>query len=470
MFGRLSDTFGRRTPLLFSLLAFGVGTAWCGAAGSIMQFILARAVCGLGAGGAGSLSSIVVGDMVPLHRRGSYLAIMNLAYGTGTSLGAALGGFLAEALGWRWEFGIQIPIIAFCFIVVALTVPPGLGPYLCAKSNKGIWHTILGFDLAGSLLLSASVTFLVLALNLGGNVLDWNDPLIIACFILFGVLTVLLVAVERRAEKPVMPMHLLAEIPRGNLVFGNFLFCMTLNTILFNVPLYFQATLLDSPTRSGLRLILPFVLNMIGAFITGNLINHTKRLKPTLITGSIFLLLGSVFLTSMTRGLPSWSYSVFIGAATLGQGFAFPTINISILAVTHTDDMAVATSTLILFRSLGTVMGVAVSSLVSQNALVYFLKRKVVGPESQTIIEDVRKSVEAIVRLTPVYKEQGEYEMSSMVCFSLTLRSCVVIEAYAAALKATFAQGIVTAVLGLLLVMWIRLPRLSARNTDVEGK
>ena len=371
-----------------------------------MQFILARAVCGLAAGGAGSLSSIVVSDMVPLHRRGSYLATMNLAYGTGTSLGA-LGGFLAESLGWRWEFGIQVPIIIVCFVVVAMTVPPGLGPYLCANSDKGIWHTIRAFDLAGSILLTASVTFLILALNLGGNVLDWNHPLIITSFVLFGILAVLLIQVERRAFMPVMPMHLLAQIPRGNLIFGNFLFSMTLNTILFNVPLYFQATLLDSPTQSGLRLIIPFVLNMVGAFIAGNLVNHTMRLRPTLITGSIFLVLGAIFLTAMTRGLPSWSYSWLIASATLGQGFAFPTINIAILTVTHTDDMAVATGTLILFRSLGTVMGVAVSSLVSQNALLYFLERKVIGPGSGDVIEDVRKSVKAIVRLEPVVREQG---------------------------------------------------------------
>lgn len=414
MFGRISDTFGRRTPFLFSLLAFVIGTAWCAAAGSIIQFILARAICGLAAGGAGSLSSIVVGDMIPLHRRGSYLAIMNLAYGTGTSLGAALGGFLAEAVGWRWEFGIQVPIIIFCFVVVAITVPPGLGPYLCANSGKGIWHTILGFDLAGSLLLTASATFLILALNLGGNVLAWNDPLIITCFVLFAVLAACLIRVERRAEKPVMPMHLLAQIPHGNLVFGNFLFCMTLNTVLFNIPLYFQATLLDSPTRSGLRLIIPFVLNMVGAFITGSLINQTARLRPTLITGSIFLVLGAIFLTLMTRGLPSWVYSWLIGAATLGQGFAFPTINIAILAVTHPDDMAVATSTLILFRSLGTVMGVAVSSLVCQNALLFFLERDVVGPERGQVIEEVRRSVEAIAGLAPPYREQGESLKNSL--------------------------------------------------------
>jgi hypothetical protein len=105
MFGRISDTFGRKIPFLFSLVSFLLGTLWCALAPTIMHFILARAVCGLGAGGALSMGSIIMSDLVPLETRGGYLAFLNLSYGVGSSLGAALGGFLAETLGWRWEFG-----------------------------------------------------------------------------------------------------------------------------------------------------------------------------------------------------------------------------------------------------------------------------------------------------------------------------------------------------------------------------
>jgi hypothetical protein len=110
----------------------------------------------------------------------------------------------------------------------------------------------------------------------------------------------------------------------------------------------------------------------------------------------------------MTRTLPTWAYSWLIATATIGQGCSFPTISIAILAVTHAQDMAVATSTLILFRSLGTVMGVAVSSLVSQNALLYYLEKIVVGKERNEVIGEARRSVEAIVKLSPFYREQGQ--------------------------------------------------------------
>jgi Na+/melibiose symporter-like transporter len=280
---------------------------------------------------------------------------------------------------------------------------------LCNTSQKSstFIETVLSFDLAGSALLTTSVTFLILALSLGGNALPWTHPFIISLIVLFFVLGTALIHVECRAEKPVMPLHMLFNKPQCNLIFSNFLSCMTMNTILFNLPLYFQAVLLDTPTRSGTRLIVPFLANMVASFATGNIISYTLQFRPTLITGSFLIAAGSIGLTFMPRDLPSPVYSWLTALATGGQGFNFPTISLAILAVSHPDDMAVATSTLILFRSLGTVLGVAASSLVAQNGLSYFLEREVTGPGKSQVIRDVRMSVDAIKGLEGIVKDQG---------------------------------------------------------------
>jgi hypothetical protein len=298
-------------------------------------------------------------------------------------------------------------------LVAYFTTPAELGPMLCKETSQTFTQTLLSFDLAGSALLTSSVTFLILALNLGGNILPWDHPFIIASFILFFVLGAALIHVERHADKPVMPLHMLFNIPRGNLIFSNFLTCMTMNTILFNIPLYFQAVMLDSPTRSGTRLILPFLMNMAAAFTTGNFISYSLRLQPTLILGGVLIVMGSIALTVMGENLPTWAYSWLISLATGGQGFNFPTISIAILAVSDPEDMAVATSTLILFRSLGTVMGVAVSSLVTQNGLTYFLNKEVTGPGREDVIRDVRRSVEAVVGLEGKVRDQGTSQILS---------------------------------------------------------
>lgn len=407
MFARLSDSFGRRPLFLLPLAAFGLGTLWCALAPTIISFILARAVCGLAAGGTIALGAIIVSDLVPLHNRASYLSILNMSFAIGSALGAALGGLMADQLGWRWEFGVQVPAFVVSFIVACFTVPADLGPCLAKASNTTFWGNLRRFDLAGSLLLTVSVGLLILGLSLGGNVLPWSHPIVISSLALSFVLAGGLIYVESRVERPVLPLHLVFHIPRGNLIFSNFLNCMTINTVIFNIPLYFQATLLDTPTRSGTRLVIPFVVSMLASLSAGNIITYTARMKPWLVLGFTLMLLGSILLTTMKRNSPTWVYSAIICVSMIGQGFGFPTSSMAMLAVSSVEDMAVATSTQMLFRSLGSVMGVSVSSLVLQNTLASYLVKYVSGPDRDSIIDTARKSVNLVGTLPPRYREQG---------------------------------------------------------------
>ncbi|KAK5947793.1 hypothetical protein OHC33_011188 [Knufia fluminis] len=381
LFGRVSDTFGRRTPFLCSIVVFAAGTFWCAAARSIFSFILARAACGFGAGGAMTMGAIINSDMVPLHIRGKYQALLNIAFGVGSSSGAALGGFLADALGWRWEFGIQVPAIMLALAVAWLTVPGDLGPCLAEREGTGLLRTLRGFDVTGSAAQASSVTLLVVALNLGGNIFPWTHPLIICSLIASLLCAIILIIAERQAKLPVMPLAFLSSTPRGNLVFSHFFTSMTMNTILFNLPLYFQGVLLDDATQSGLRLVLPFVFNMTAGFSTGYIITWTRKLKPTLLCGGCLVVVGSVMLCLLNRELPSWAYTLIIAVSSMGQGLSYPSVSLSMLATSTPEDLAVASSTLILWRSLGTVVGVAASSVVVQNGLVYYLEHFMAGPE-----------------------------------------------------------------------------------------
>lgn len=100
LFGRLSDTIGRKSPYIFSMALFLLATIWCALAQSMTSFILARAVCGLGAGGMMSMGAIITSDLVPIEIRGAYQSYINIVYGLGSALGAATGGAIADSLGW----------------------------------------------------------------------------------------------------------------------------------------------------------------------------------------------------------------------------------------------------------------------------------------------------------------------------------------------------------------------------------
>jgi MFS family permease len=127
------------------------------------SFIIARAVCGLGAGGMMAMGSIITSDLVPIEIRGIYQSYINIIFGIGSAMGAALGGAIADSLGWRWEFGVQVPLIAVCVIGCTFTVPRKLG-LAAGVEKKSLWEAMKVFDYKGSLLLTSSITFLILGI------------------------------------------------------------------------------------------------------------------------------------------------------------------------------------------------------------------------------------------------------------------------------------------------------------------
>ncbi|KAK2744217.1 hypothetical protein FQN55_006901 [Onygenales sp. PD_40] len=439
--GRLSDTFGRRPIYLFTIVVFLITTAWCAWAQSIGSFIAARAFCGLGAGAVTSMGMIITSDLIWIEYRGIYQSYINFAYGIGGSLGLACGGFLADSIGWRAAFGIQLPFI-FAYLVLAyFTTPTSLGPELAKNEGYTLRQALKTVDLKGSALLVIGVTALMLGINLGGNVLSWTHPIVITSLVGFCILTVLFIKVEAKATRPAMPLPLLRTAPRGNLIFLNFFGNITINTVLFNAPLFFQAVKLESATTAGLRLLAASFGLMVTSVATGFLVTWSRRLKPALVLGSIFLLVGSISTSLLGRNIPTWLAMLLITPSSFGQGFTFPTTMVSVLAVSSQSDQAVATTTLGLFRNLGSVMGVAVSSWVLQNALLFYLDSNVTGPNKGDIIGQVRKSISAIHQLDPLHKDQ-------------------VVRAYELALRATFLSTLISAAIVVLLVIPIKLPRL----------
>lgn len=176
----------------------------------------------------------------------------------------------------------------------------------------------------------------------------------------------------------------------------------------FNLPLYFQTVLLDSATVAGSRLLVPSIAGTTTSISAGIIISTTGRLKPVLFTGSFIVILGTISLCCMERSFPGWMFLLFLIPTNLGGGFVFPSTLMSVLATSPQNDQAVATSTLFLWRSLGSVIGVASSSLIVQNCLYYFLEKRVTGEGKREVIQKVRKSVTAIFDLPKQTQEQGQ--------------------------------------------------------------
>lgn len=373
-----------------------------------------------------------------------------MAYAVGNGLGAALGGWLCDSIGWRLAFGIQIPFIAIFVAATYYAAPDNLGPNLAKTQGQGLRKAFESFDARGSAVLSVTVTSLILGLNLGGNVLAWTHPFVITCLVLALVGGSMMAPISRRAQRPVLPLHLLAKSPNGNLMWASFMFSICLNVVLFNVPLFLQAVRQTSPTVSGMYLVVPLVGVALTAIATGYWIAFTRRMMPPLVGGQVLLVLGVIGTTCLNQHLPTWAMLLWVPWVNIGQGLYFPTCTIATLSLNSLDDQAIVISTLALFRSLGAIHGVAISSWILQNVLPFTLEQTVKADDpalKEKIIEAVRKSVGAIKSLDPTHKAQ-------------------VVHAYAQAMRITFAAGFIFAVAVIVLSWPVKIPDLQSENDE----
>src|SRR4051794_22260931 len=125
LYGKLSDSYGRKRFFVGAIGIFLVGSLACAFAQSIGELAAFRAVQGIGAGGLFTLAFAIVGDLVPARQRARYQGYFLAVFGTSSVLGPVIGGFLAghdEILGitgWRWVFLVNLPVGGVALLVVS---------------------------------------------------------------------------------------------------------------------------------------------------------------------------------------------------------------------------------------------------------------------------------------------------------------------------------------------------------------
>lgn len=107
-------------------------------------------------------------------------------------------------------------------------------------------------DVAGAILLAGSTIALMLACIWGGDRYAWASPTIVALIAGGVALALALVARERRAPDPIVPLNLLRTRPVAVSSVALFLTTAALFSITVFVPLYLQTTTHATPTQAGL--------------------------------------------------------------------------------------------------------------------------------------------------------------------------------------------------------------------------
>jgi DHA1 family bicyclomycin/chloramphenicol resistance-like MFS transporter len=126
--GPLSDSVGRRRPLIIGLVAHAVMSLLCAAAPSITMLIIARVVQGMAGAAVAVVSMAIVRDLFTGLRAAQLLSRLVLVVGVSPILAPSFGSALLSLTNWRGIF-VALAVTAVAVLAVAIialpeTLPP----------------------------------------------------------------------------------------------------------------------------------------------------------------------------------------------------------------------------------------------------------------------------------------------------------------------------------------------------------
>jgi EmrB/QacA subfamily drug resistance transporter len=343
--GSLADLFGRRILFVVGLVAFTLGSLFCGLAQSSEWLILARAGQGVGGAIMFATSLALLAQAFQGRDRGVAFGVWGSITGVAVAVGPVLGGVLTSELSWKWIFFVNIPIGAFAVAVTLLKV--------AESRQEGARRP----DWAGFATFTLALVSLVYAL-IRSSEQGWTETGVLVLFVVAAVLLLVFLGIEQRSERAMFDLHLF----RNHTFDGGAIAAFGLSASIFALLLYIVLYLQDgkgySALGTGLRLVVISGGIMVAATVTGRL---TQRVAVRFLIGPGLALVG-VGLLLMARLDASSSWTVLIPGfivAGVGVGMVNPPLASTAVGVVEPRRAGMASGINSTFRQVGTATGVA---------------------------------------------------------------------------------------------------------------
>jgi len=443
--GKLSDMYGRKWFFVIGMSIFVASTFLCGISQSMSQLIIFRALQGVGFGVMSALGFIVIADIFPPEERGKYGGLMAGVFGISTIIGPTLGGYLTDALSWRWCFFAPLPVGVIIILLFIF-----MFPQIKASHAK---HRV---DYGGVVTMTLFIVPLILALTWGGIDYAWISPIILGMIAFSIVMLVIFILIESRAEEAVIPLILF----KNRVVAVSSIVAFFMGASFFPVgsfvPLYFQGVLGATATASGGILTAMMLRAAGGSFISGQLRSRAGGRYRFLGSVGFVITCGGFFLLSRMTAETSYATAIFnIVLIGLGNGLIMPIHTIAVQNTVPYSIMGTATSMITLLRPLGGVVGLAIVGLILNNTFASSFignlssgVKAVVSPEQLAAIVDNPQALvnaEAQAQLQGLFAGMGSQGTVLFEQMLSTLRNSL-----NSALTQVFAVFLIVAFLGLI--------------------
>ncbi len=347
--GWMADRYGARTIFCAAIVVFTIASALCGFATSLLDFVLYRALQGIGGAMMVPVGRLVVLRSVPKHEYVRAFAWLVVPAMVGPLLGPPLGGFITTYLSWRWIFWINIPIgilgilLAMRFIgnVREKNVPP-LDRMGFVLSGIGLSGLAFGLATFGQNLLPAAVA---------GSL-----------FVAGGLFTVAFVLHARNTKNPLLNLKLLKIQTFNASVLGGSLFRIGIGGFAFMLPLLFQIGFGLTPFQSGI-LTLAGAIGAMTMRTSAGLVVDRFGIKRVIVFNGIvaacFIALAAVF----TPQTPHYGIFALLLAGGFFRSLQFTSVNVLAYADIEKRDMSHATAITSVAQQIALSTGVAVAAM-----------------------------------------------------------------------------------------------------------
>lgn len=360
--GKMSDIYGRKPFLLIGIVLFLIGSALCGASGSMWELIGFRLLQGFGAAFIMANAFTVMGDYFAPSERARWAGIIAGTFATASIAGPLVGGVLTDYLSWRWVFYVNIPIGAAALASILIVMPN----YKGAARDSVDW--------SGSALLLLAATPLLLALSIGGtevggSEVGWGDSPVVIPVIVSAVAMILFVILGRRkGEAGIMPLPMFQNRAYLLCTLVMMVIGVGLMGTMFTLPFFLQGAQGVTATNSGL-VTLPSSIGIVaGSIITGQVMARTGSYKPIAIIAGAGVVSALFLLSRMTVDTDLWTTRGFMFMMGISMGSLMPLYTLVLQNALPFTLMGAGTAANQFFRQIGAAAGVAVfGTLIATN-------------------------------------------------------------------------------------------------------
>lgn len=342
--GRLADTYGRKRMMIIGLSLFSASEFVAAFSPTFSALLAARFVQGLGVACILPVIMAYIGYLFPSSRRGMALGIFTCAMSIGATVGAVLGGFLVDSMGWPviyWLSG-ALGVIGLSLVVVFVPDTPR------AQAQRD-------YDLPGAFCLLLMVGGL-LSFPTAASKLGAFSIYSVACLGVGLVGALSLWRWERNAVDPIIDTDILGRSAFLLPALIYLLNVMCLAGLTYSLAFFIGDRPGGSASQVGVINMTVYGCSMLFAPIAGKLSDHTQ--PRTIVACSLVVILACMLAISQIQlSTPLWviaTITVIVGAA---NGMNTPPLMKLIIGAVPQEKLARGTGLFTMFKDFGSPLG-----------------------------------------------------------------------------------------------------------------